>query len=161
MTFWTYVVPIHLLAAVGLMKLCRDCWFLHQHRKRKPLVTHEARVQAILANEATGQPVQQAAAQPAQSEAVVHSTHVTVVTGAATPPMTVPGTSSTSVPGDASSSHEAPSTAGLIRGNRSRYHNNRCGDLAKSRRMHPRGVTTLSRQEAQARGYTACGSCGG
>ena len=61
MTFWIYVVLIHFLAAIGLLKLCRDCWFLEQGRKRKFLVTHEAGVQAILANEPS-----QAAGRPAQ-----------------------------------------------------------------------------------------------
>ena len=152
------------------MTFWRDCWFLCWGRRAKPPATHEVEVQAILDaghNQAAGSPAQrtQAAAQSAQPEAVVHSTHVTVVTGAATPQVTVPQkASSVTVPGRDSSSHGAPSTAGLRqRINRpdlqqqvyvtpqgTKYHNNRCGDLARSRRLHPSGITTFSRQEAQA-----------
>ena len=43
----------------------------------------------------------------------------------------------------------------------SRYHKFTCGDLQRARRFHPQGVVQLTRQEAQDRGYTACGNCGG
>ena len=182
MTFWIYVVLLHVLAAVGLFNLCRDCWFLCWGRRAKPPATHEVEVQAIIWMLDTTKPQEaprketQAAAQSAQPEAVLHSTHVTVVTGAATPHVTVPGgASSVTVPGRDSSSHGAPSTPGLrqrinwpdlqqqvyVTPQGTKYHNNRCGDSARSRRLHPSGITTFSRQEAQARGYTACGKCGG
>ena len=120
MTFWIYVGLLHLLAAVGLFNLCRDCWFLCRGRRAKPpSATHEVEAQATLDvghNQAAGSPAQrtQAAAQSAQPEAVVHATHVTVVTGAATPQVTVRGeASSVAVPGRDNSSHGAPSTAWL------------------------------------------------
>ncbi|CAE6957274.1 RE1 [Symbiodinium sp. CCMP2592] len=48
-TFWTYVVLLHVLAAVGLFKLCRDCMSLFTRPGRTSPESADAEVQATLA----------------------------------------------------------------------------------------------------------------
>ena len=156
MTFWIYVVLLHVLAAVRLCNLCRDCWFLCWGRRAKPPATHEVEVQPIWMLEA---PRKELKPQLSLRNQKPWCTPRMSLWSLEQPPQVTVfgGASSVTVPGRDSSFHGAPSTAGLRqRINRpdlqqqvyviprgTKYHNNRCGDLARSRRLHPSGITTV------------------
>ena len=175
-SFWIYVILLHVLAAVGLFKLCRDILSLCGGSRKTTPDSSDAEVQATLAPGASLEAgstaqhlvniqigtVNDVGGRPGRTEAVETTTPAETVAGRSAPGAEGPGGATSSQEGARQRINRPnPNQRVFVTSQGTRYHKETCGDLRRARRSNPSSIVSLPLQEAQTRGYTACGNCGG
>ena len=179
-SFWMYMVFVHLLALIGLVQLARLVAGLC--RRRRAVTTRSSSTQTASSAQAAVKP---APASPGEREGLTYRRPAGGTAAGSSSSSkgragleTTPAAPSAASSGPKGRREELNDTrvearrraeelarrqleAVFVTSKGSRYHKFTCGDLQRARKFHPQGVVQLTRQEAQDRGYTACGNCGG
>ena len=176
-SFWMYMVFVHLLALIGLVQLARLAAGLC--RRRRAVTTRSSSTQTASSAQAAVKP---APASPGEREGLTYRRPAGGTAASSSKGRagleTTPAAPSATSSGPKGRREELNDTrveerrraeelarrqleAVFVTSKGSRYHKFTCGDLQRARKFHPQGVVQLTRQEAQDRGYTACGNCGG
>ena len=176
-SFWMYMVFVHLLALIGLVQLARLAAGLC--RRRRAVTTRSSSTQTVSSAQAAVKP---APASPGEREGLTYRRPAGGTAASSSKGRagleTTPAAPSATSSGPKGRREELNDIrveerrraeelarrqleAVFVTSKGSRYHKFTCGDLQRARKLHPQGVVQLTRQEAQDRGYTACGNCGG
>ena len=157
-------------------KLCRDILSLCRGSRKTSPDSSDAEVQATLAPGASLEAgntaqhlvniqigtVNDVGGRPGRTEAVETSTPAETVAGRSAPGAEGPGGATSSQEGARQRINRPnPNQRVFVTSQGTRYHKETCGDVRRARRLNPSSIVSLPLQEAQTRGYTACGNCGG
>lgn len=176
--FWVYMLIVHLLALIGLVQVARKVAGLcgpSRAVRRRNSSTQTGVTGQVAASPAPASPCGREG--PTRRRPAVETAAASSSTGRAELE-TTPAAPSTAVPHpkgrreelnnrrleDRRQAEELATSQRevvFVTSKGGRYHKETCGDLRYARRNNPRGIVQYSRQEAQNRGYTACGNCGG
>ena len=177
--FWVYMLIVHLLALIGLIRVARNiaglCGRSRAVERKNSSAQTSGPEQAAVSPAPASQCEKEGPTQrrPAVKSAAINSNRVGRAELETTP--TAPSGEGTRPKGrreelnnrrleerrQAEELARRQSELVYVTSKGERYHKHSCGDLRQVMRFNPRGVVQYSRQEAQNRGYTACGNCGG